>query len=558
MVRFNHVISMLTFLVLGAIVVNYGFLVRFPAPLVRAMHILDYVVLGLLAVDLAVGYLRSRPVGQHWRSAWFDTIMFLLGGTLAAIGSYAVLAVALRQLVATGRTFARLGGFVRELQRRPVALLALSFLALIVVGTFLLLLPAATTSQKGASFITALFTAVSAVCVTGLTVVDIGTYFSRFGQGLILSLIQLGGLGIMTFYAGLAVLVGGRLGLGQRRTISAVVAESRHEEIGHTLRYIILFTVLAEVTGTLLLFMRWLGDLNTPLQAAYYALFHSVSAFCNAGFALYSRNLMVYQTDFLVNMVMMALIVTGGLGFSVVHELVNRESLRRSPREVLKRLSAHARMVLLTTAILIGSGAVLFLVLEFNNALAGLPLPAKLLAALFQAVTPRTAGFSTVPLGALRPTTIFLWSLLMFIGASPGGTGGGIKTTTAAVLFLTIRSRIIGREDPEFSGRSIVKDTVYRAASIAALAAGIVSVAFALLLVFEPLPFTSLLFEVVSAFGTVGLSTGITPSLSAAGKLCLVVLMFTGRVGPLTLALVMQPRERRLPISYPRARILVG
>ncbi|MEO0079292.1 MAG: potassium transporter TrkG [candidate division WOR-3 bacterium] len=544
--------------VLVGIILKFGLLLPVSSSILKVLHVIDYLVLALLGLEVATGYFHSRPFWRHWRYAWFDTLILFFAGLLVAIGSYATLLIVVRQLVALGRSFTRLGGLMEEVQKRPVALLALSFLVLIILGVSLLMLPAATRDQTGAPLITALFTATSAVCVTGLVLVDIGTYFSRFGQIVILVLIQLGGLGIMTFYAGLAALVGGHLGLAQRRTLTTVIDESRQVQIGRALRYILLFTLLAEGAGASLLFIRWLPEHATTLQAAYYAIFHAISAFCNAGFSLFSRNMVAYQTDPLVNLVVIGLIISGGLGFGTVHELFNRETIRQPVRGLFRHLTAHARLVLVTTAILIGTGFLLFLLLEFNNALAGLNFPAKLLAALFQAVTPRTAGFNTVPTNFLRPATTFLWTLFMFIGASPGGTGGGIKTTTAAVLFLTIRNLALGRRDTEYAGRTITKDTVYRAAAIATLAAAVVVLSFSVLLLTESHPFQNLLFEAVSAFGTVGLSTGITSSLSVVGRLCLVILMFTGRTGPLTLALLFRPREKQLPITYPRARIMVG
>jgi len=290
-----------------------------------------------------------------------------------------------------------------------------------------------------------------------------------------------------------------------------------------------------------------------------------VSAFCNAGFSNISDNLVPYQSDVVVNFTIIGLIVSGGLGFSVVHEVLSRRTLRqwlhrardRTAAPVL-RLSTHAVLVLRTTAALIISGAIFFFFFEYDGALAGLPLGTKLLASLFQSVTPRTAGFNTVPLDALRPVTLLIITLLMYVGASPGGTGGGIKTSTLAVLALTLRNLVAGREQVETRDRTIARDTVYRAAAIAAGGVVAILVILAVLLVAEPFPFQSILFEVTSAFGTVGLSTGITPLLSPTGKLAIILLMYVGRLGPLTLALTMRTRLSRVPIEYPQARVIVG
>ncbi|MBM3314757.1 hypothetical protein FJY71_02790 [candidate division WOR-3 bacterium] len=552
------VASVLAIAVVALAIVRDGLVVSLGAPLSALLAVADWCVLAAVIAEVVIAYARHRSFRAGWQHHWFDTLTVLVAGGLIAAGSHASLAVIVRQGVALGRRLSQSEGLLDELQRRPVALLAVSFGALITLGTVLLMLPASTTDGNGTGLVNAIFTAGSAVCVTGLTVVDTGSHFSRFGQSVILALIQLGGLGIMTFYAGLAAVVGGRLGITQRRTMAAMVEEPRHIQIGRTLRYVVLLTVLAESAGAGLLLIRWRPDFGSLAEAAYQSVFHSVSAFCNAGFSLHADNLVRYQADPAVNLVIMALIVAGGLGFSVLHEVFSRRTLRLTPAQVWRGLSVHARLVLWTSGLLIAAGAALFFILEYGRALAGLPLGTKLLASLFQAVTPRTAGFNTVPLNALRPVTVLIWVVLMYIGASPGGTGGGIKTSTAAVLFLTIRSRVTGRNEVEYGGRTIDKDTVYRAASVAALGAAALGAAFAVLLLAERQPFADLLFETASAFGTVGLSTGITPALSDVGKLALTVLMYVGRVGPLTMVLIMQPNERRLPISYPRARVMVG
>jgi len=259
-----------------------------------------------------------------------------------------------------------------------------------------------------------------------------------------------------------------------------------------------------------------------------------------------------------VNLTIIGLIVLGGIGFSVAHELISRRSLRRSPRAAWRGITTHSRLALSATGILILVATLAFFLFEHFNALAGLPIGTRFLASIFQAVTPRTAGFSTVSLSSLRPVTLIFWVLLMFIGASPGGTGGGIKTTTAAVLALSVRSQFRGREDIEYAGRTIPKVTVFRAAAVLVLSAMALLIAFGTLLITERQPFPDLLFETASAFGTVGLSTGITPLLTAAGKLVLATLMYIGRIGPLTFVLAMRARERTSPVAYPTAQIMVG
>jgi len=362
----------------------------------------------------------------------------------------------------------------------------------------------------------------------------------------------------MTFSAGLAAIFTRRLGAARRRMVADIVEQSPDVDIVRVLRYIVAFTLLAEAAGTLFLFARFLPDFARPLEALYCAGFHSISAFCNAGFSVFSNSLEGYAGDTAVNIAIIGLIIAGGLGFVVVHELLNRNTLRHGPLYALRRLTTHSRLVLWTSGVLVVAGAVVFFFLEYDGALAQLRLGPKLLAALFQSVTPRTAGFNTVPFSGLKPVTLFLWIALMFIGASPGSTGGGIKTSTFAVLVLAVKSRILGRDEVEVRRRTVPRDVVYRATAIATIAVVIVAAFFSLLLAFEAKPFPDLLFETVSAFGTVGLSTGITGALTVGGKLLIVLLMYVGRLGPLTLALAMRLRTTRLAMEYPAAEVMIG
>uniref|UniRef100_A0A7C4CB05 Trk family potassium uptake protein n=1 Tax=candidate division WOR-3 bacterium TaxID=2052148 RepID=A0A7C4CB05_UNCW3 len=469
--------------------------------------------------------------------------------------------VVLRQLVVISGNLSRpgiLAGAIGYLRQRVVQSLALSFAALIAVGTLLLTFPAATADGRGTPFLDALFTATSATCVTGLIVRDTPSYFSVFGQLVILGLIQLGALGIMTFSTGIAVILGHRLGPGERRAVSEMVEETRDIDIARAVRYILLFTLLAEALGTLILFLRFLPRFPTALSAFYYALFHSISAFCNAGFSLFSDSLVRYQADVVVNLAVIGLILVGGIGFTVVHEIVNRGTFRRGLRQTVRSLTTHSRIVLVTSGILIAVGTVVFFFFEFDHSLAGMPLGTRLLASLFQSVTPRTAGFNTVPLNALHPATLFVFVILMFVGASPGGTGGGIKTSTFAVLLLAVRTRLAGQNEVVAGRRFIPRDVVYRATAIVVTAAAAIAIVFTFLLATQTFRFQDILFETVSAFGTVGLSTGLTPDLSGVGRLAIITLMYVGRLGPLTLTLAMAARQSRPLISYPNARIMVG
>ena len=559
--RFRWTVTVAVLVSLATVVLESGYRLSPPAGLAVVIRVFDYLVLALFCTDVFLGYLFAPSRWQHFKRRWLDLAIFIPVIILLTSQQVGIGLIAVRQAVVVAQAFARsrrFAGVMEQLRLQPVQLLALSFLAVIAAGTMLLTFPAATSDGRGAGLLDALFTATSATCVTGLIVKDTPVYFSRFGQLVILALIQLGALGIMTFSASLAVVFGRRLGLAQRRNVSAMIEDAPDIDIVRTLRYILLLTLLAEVTGSVLLFVRWLPEFGSPLRALYVAVFHSVSAFCNAGFSVFSNSLQSYASDPAVCLTVIALVITGGLGFSVVHELLSRENVRHGPVYALRRLTVHARLVLWTSGILIIAGTIFFFFFEYDNSLARLPVGGKLLAALFQSVTPRTAGFNTVAISGLRPVTLFLWGMLMFVGASPGGTGGGIKTSTAAVLFLAVRDRVLGREDVEVGRRIIPKDIVYRASSIAAVSASIVVFFFAVLLMTQKAPFQEIMFETLSAFGTVGLSTGLTPELTGIGKIAIIALMYVGRLGPLTLALAMRTRRSTLPIAYPDARVMVG
>jgi len=436
----------------------------------------------------------------------------------------------------------------------PSKIVVGSFVALILLGTFLLTLPCATVDGRGLSLVNALFTATSATCVTGLTVVDTGKTFTLFGQLTILTLIQVGGLGVMTFSTFFLSMVGRRLSIRGRMVVQDALNYYEMETLLELIRYILIFTFLLEMGGALLLSfpfchkMGWFG--------LYAALFHAISAFCNAGFSLFSDSLVSFKGNVLVNVTIMALIVLGGLGFPVLFDLYKRFI---TPKGERYRIKFQTKLVLMVTAFLILLGAVLFFFFERSNTLSGLPFGTKILASFFQAITPRTAGFNTLNTAAFREVTLFFLIFLMFVGASPGGTGGGIKTTTAAIVFFTIRSII--REEREVSamGRTIPPRVVSKAFAIFFLSVALIFLAILFLLLFEKdMPLIKLAFEVVSAFGTVGLSTGITPTLSPVSKVTLSVVMLAGRVGPLTLVLAMARRETPPEIRYPEAQVMVG
>lgn len=400
-------------------------------------------------------------------------------------------------------------------------------------------------------FIDALFTATSAVCVTGLTVVDTGKDLPFASQAVLLLLIQLGGLGVMTATAALSLLMRERIGLRERLFLAGGVGLESPSGVIRLLVRILALTFAIEGVGALPLYWGFLrAGLSSP-QALYNAVFHSVSAFCNAGFSLFSENLEGFSESLLVPGTVMVLIVLGGLGFSVLSEL--RENFRKP-----SGISVHARLVLFTTAGLILFGTLVLALSEWNHSLGGLSGGWKAWNALFASITPRTAGFDTIAPATFSPAGIFVLVLLMLVGASPGSTGGGFKTTTMAVLLVSTWNVIRGRSEVHLWNRRIPIRIIQRAITLVVLYLGTLGLGLAALALLEPFPFRFLLFEAASALGTVGLSLGITPQLSDAGKLVLVLLMFWGRVGIMTFLYGLVKRESRGKISYPDAEIPVG
>lgn len=438
----------------------------------------------------------------------------------------------------------------------PAQILALGFAAVILGGTLLLTLPMATVDGQGASFINAFFTSTSAVCVTGLLVADTGSYFTVFGQVVIMFLIQIGGLGFMSIASLYAIILGKRIMFRERILLQEAYNQFNTGGIVKLVKNILLFTFLLEGLGALILAIRWAGELGWG-KAFYFGIFHAVSAFNNAGFDLFGgyRNLTGFVGDITVNLVIMSLIVLGGLGFTVLAELLARFKKR-------KKLHLHSIIVIRTTIALILVGAVIIYCLEITNPKTLQPLDplTRFLASLFQSVTPRTAGFNTLPIGDLRDTTLFFIIILMFIGASPGSTGGGIKTTTFVAILLSIKAILKGKQNVTVNERTLPNDLIRKAYVVAMVGMFLVVLVVSILTITEKADFLALLLDTVSAFATVGLSTGITPSLTPLGKLVLALTMYAGRVGLLTIAyaLVQMKKDHNVDLKYPEERMLIG
>lgn len=445
--------------------------------------------------------------------------------------------------------------------RSPARVSIYAFATLISIGTALLMLPAASTTGR-LGFTDALFTAVSASCVTGLVVVDTGSALSTFGQLVVLGLIQVGGLGIMTMSTLFLLLGGRRPILAGRMLIQDTFTGSGERSARDITMSVVQFTLVIEGIGALLIFLRFLPG-RTAGEALYFSVFHAISAFCNAGFSLFADSLVGYREDWVVNLTICFLIVSGGIGFLVLSELKQNFSFNRRS---WSRLSLHSKLVLSVTGILLISSSAAIIFMEWHNTLAPLSLPGRFMAGFFQAVSARTAGFNTLPVGEMANETLFVLIVLMFIGASPGSCGGGIKTSTFASLVVLGLSRLRGRERPQIFHRTISTASIGKAISVVLISTLVVVLANMVMLMIElgetPHPmsrgkFLELLFEVVSAFGTVGLSAGVTAGLSNAGKLILSMVMFVGRLGPLVIAMAVS-RETAPRYYYAEEEIMSG
>lgn len=449
----------------------------------------------------------------------------------------------------------------RSFSRRltPPRIFILSFALLILIGAFLLRMPFASSGSR-LSFVDALFSSASAVCVTGLVVIDIGKDLSFTGQIMTLLLFQIGGLGIITFSVVLFGLMGRGISFKGREIVQSTFLHTPRRDFLVIVKGVLRLTFIIEAVGTILLFIRFSRDFP-PSTAFFHALYNAVSAFNNCGYSLFSDNLMSYRGEWLVNLTIMGLIVLGGIGFIVQYEVIGW------CRGLQKKLSLHSKIVLQTSGILILAGAALFYLFEVDHILKGASWQMQLLDSFFQSITPRTAGFNTVDIGRLTNPTILVMMILMFIGASPGSTGGGIKTTSFALLLLMIWNRMKGSHHVNVMNRQIPREILGRTITIIFASAFSICLVTSLLLFFYGggyLPpdqsrhfFVEYLFETVSAFGTVGLSMGVTPKLNDIQKLAIVLMMFAGRVGPLTLAFSWYS-ERKKEIKYAEESIMVG
>jgi len=558
--RLNHLIGPVALLGFFLLMFEQTGLMRAHPLLVKQINLS---ILGLFALNVLLNWLISREGLRYWKKQWFDLVVFtpLIPFALNPSGeSFSVILCQTSVLAMLLARMRRVYKLITLLSLKPAQLMLVSFAGAIGFGTALLTHPAATVAGGHTDLVGALFTATSATCVTGLTFYDTAAHFTFFGQAVILALIQVGGLGIMTFSMSLALLIRRGVSMKNQSIMQDVLNQDTVMNMRRLVGFIISMTFLLEAAGAAALFVSWRECFDNTLQAVWASVFHSVSAFCNAGFSTFSSNLIRFEYSLPVNAIIGGLIVLGGIGFVVIGDFYQAFKKKLKNRHGPKhKFRIQSRLALSWTGGLILAGTGLFYWLEHHRLLANTSYDQALLVSLFQSVTTRTAGFNTCDIGALQPATLFLFIILMFIGACPGGTAGGIKVTTPAVLWGVIRAGFNHRDEPELYRRTIPVEIIQKAIMVLCSSLLLVCGATILLAAFEQKPLMDVLFETVSAFGTVGLSTGLTPELSVPGRILITLLMFIGRLGPLTIGFAFMLRASRpAKYRYAEERIMIG
>ncbi|WP_294403228.1 TrkH family potassium uptake protein [uncultured Clostridium sp.] len=444
--------------------------------------------------------------------------------------------------------------FLRKKKLSEVRILALGFLIIILLGGVILSLPISSKNGTYTSLVDSIFTATSAVCVTGLITVDTGTHWNTFGHSVIMVLIELGGLGFMSITTFIAVLLGKKITLRDRLIMQEAMNALDIQGLVKMMKYIVILTFSVQSIGAVLLSFVFIPQFGIG-KGIFYSIFHSISAFCNAGFDLFGNftSLTGYYNNYYLIIIISMLIVIGGLGFSVLSDLLNFKHIRK--------FSIHTKLVLYVTSSLIALGALLIFCVEYKNeaTLGSLNFGEKVLNSVFASITPRTAGFNSISTGDMTMSGKLVTIILMFIGGSPGSTAGGLKTTTFAVLILTAVSVLNGRDDTEVFGRRFSKESVYKAFTLFVLAMAIVLGVTMILSVAEPeQQFIDLLYEASSAIGTAGITTGVTQKIGTLSKFVIMLAMYFGRLGPITVFLALMKKNKKAGIRYPEAKILIG
>ncbi|MCJ8165344.1 ATPase [Pontibacter sp. E15-1] len=572
----------LTLLAIGLLIYAHG-VVESPVRL----RVLFYAIDGILAIFVIIYFLRILYAFERvkfLRRTWFEGVLmgiiflnevFTYGlnfpliynvfegmGIPLSVELYRVV-VSLYMLVLLIVELLETRVHLKTMQLKPSLTFLLSFILLVLMGTGLFMLPKMTNSPDGIRFLDALFMATSASCVTGLAVVDPGTYFTFAGQVVLLMLIQMGGLGILTFATFFASLMRQGVGIKQHVAMHELLDSESLFSTKSLMRKLIFLTLTIEGIGAVAIFLTWGMDVPfTNLGSKiFFSIFHSVSAFCNAGFSLYPEGLYTQPIRFayVLHLVIAMLIIFGGLGFPTILDVLSPKNMRIRMQMPWKNWKMLSRVTIYTSAALLALGTVGFFLLEYFNTLSSLGFVEALIASFFQSVTTRTAGFNTVDISALTVPTLLLFTFLMFIGASPGSTGGGIKTTTFTVILFAVATTIRNKRNMEIGHRTIPHSVAYKAFSVFTFAA-IINILFIFILSISDAQFDiiKLAFEQVSAFATVGLSTGITAGLSDVGKCVIILSMYLGRVGTLTLALALSTRAYSTAYKYPETQLAVG
>ena len=574
----------------AVVVASFVSLFGFDKPLLAAwiLYTIQVVCLVLFVAEKIVRLFNAASKAEFWRANWFEIPLliglgivvigagrwFSMTGTEAAIVQY--FAIGLYLIVQVVAKLCRTSVNMAASGRNPTRTLIASFLVLIISGAGLLMLPAASAhGRENVGFIDALFTATSATCVTGLIVKNTGQDFSVMGQVVILALIQLGGLGIVVFGAVFALLLGQALSVREQLAMQDLLSASTISRIGNMITFIFFATIIIEALGAVSLFGMWEGSIQ---HRWFCSVFHSISAFCNAGFSLFDTSFVKYNLSWQIYIVVCPLIVLGGLGFSVLYDLTNIAADRvkrffkmwfkkqyRFAMEAPRRMRLQTKIVLTVSALLIVLGACGVLLFERYaagpDANRGSSVVEMITGALFQSVTARTAGFNTVDISALSASSKFILILQMFIGGSPGSTAGGIKTVTLAVIVMTAVAALRRRHEVEMFRRSVRIVVVGRAVTVTLLFVAVLfSVTLALSITENSSGFTmsDIMFEAGSALGTVGLTTGVTPFLTTAGKMIIIATMLVGRLGPLTLLAALTFNLKPARYDYPDEAVIVG
>lgn len=544
---------------------------RFPEllqklPMEMLMEYALWVVPLVLFITLATNFLKSKGFEDFFRGHVFSLIIFvpivITWGDLefvywlSAVHLFSSFISFYEKKEESASVAVSTSSFLFRLKLAPAQVVILSFGGVIILGSLILMLPVSSSTGKSLSFIDALFMATSATCVTGLATVSIADNFSTFGQMVILLMAQVGGLGIMTLSSSMALIMGKNLQMRERVIMQDVLETSSSQELLELIVNIVRYTFVIEFVGAMILTFSFYQQGFEIGQALYFGFFHSIMAFCNAGFSLFNNSLEDFGFVPLINISLALLVILGGIGITVLKDVLQTIRSRRS----FNSLTVHTKIVLSVNTLLLAFGTVYLFFGEFLNAFQDMSMWERLQVSFFQSATTRTAGFNTINLNSLHPHTIYMMILMMFIGASPGSTGGGVKTTTFAVLLQSVKATLQGKSNVEFFERKVPAATVVKSIAIFIISLIIVSLGLLIIMRLEPdKNFLALLFEVTSAFSTTGLSLGVTPFMTDIGKLLICLVMFVGRVGGLTLVLAVGSRAT-MPrkVEYPEGKILIG